>query len=1354
MEIGKLCFVKYLFFSFTLAFLFFVESVNAYGLRQYVEKDGLSNAVVTSVYQDRDGLMCFGTNDGLNTFDGLRFRNFRTTKEQTYLTGQTIGGIFEAGDNTIWVLTNQGLNLIDRPGQTVETFDSFDLSAKVTISPARDIYVLKEDNSITYYHKAEKTFRKIPINELAVENIINVFIDRDNTLWIFLADGNHRSYSIHRTGDDVKLVPQNPFSHQESVLWCFYEDEEIFLVDATLTLYEYSLTDRTKRYIQDINAFVTRNGDISSIIKRSGDFYIGFTNGGLVRIKNMPERKSQYQISEIAFRPGVLSLYKDRYQDIVWIGTHGQGVYMLFNEPSSLSAVLSANLNNPIQTPITALYRDDRQTLWVGSAGNGIVNFHEYNPERSTENTSEFFLPYNSLLGSTTVNAFARSSKNLLWIGTENGINYYSFLERRIKNMQIIADGKPVKMVRSVCEVNDSTLWIATSGEGLVKVHLVGTPDSPIITSAKRIYAENNSETANRFTVAYKEDERTIWFGTQGNGVYKVDSESERMENFLFAKSENQPRNEIFSILKNSAGYWFATGEGLVRMVGSEKTLLNETNGFPYKTVHGMLEDSNDNLWLSTNRGIVKFNMEKSTSYLCKQAEDRMIVEFSDGACFKDPLTGLLLFGGKNGFVAINENDFIQQDYTPEIVFNGLTVFGRQCNIYDYLTTKGGKQTIRLKNDQNVFGISFVANDYIDGEEFSYFYKLNEQGDDWVESGNVNTAAFTYLASGKYTLSVRYRNNVTGKESPVSQLTIRILPRWYQTWWAYALYLLVAAGILYVVRWGYIRYSNRCKAALIAGMEQKRHDSETRAKLDFFAGMSNELYGPLALMQHSLSKILTNSGVGEEVRKHITLIQNNAEQLKNFVCDINELHFLETGERAQQIAYLPVSELADALAGAFIEQANERKINYRIRIKSGLYWVSDSYYLCRLIGNLLANAFINVQEKGTVTIELMIKDACLQLIVAYTGEVSVSDMAVEDDGFNYTRAIDVLENEGCADSSTFDSRLLAINYGITREMNGRFETKQVDDRVVHTIILPEYATEPEEDEMKEGSEQLPAIILPKKYSSCAEAKTKRSAGKDSILLVNNNAEIHCLLTDLLHGTYNIDTETNSENVIERLRSGKYDLLIVKANMPAIDGIELTKLVKTDDAISHIPCILLASSNRGDERKAAAEAGADLYVPKPLELDELMKEIAGLMRYKKIQVYFNSEANNAFELGDEHFATAEEKSFYEAMIASVEKNMKDTELSAEMISDELNYTTQEFYSRLKGITKKTPNEIIRAYRLSVAEKLLVATNLSVEDIINRAGFASRSSFFKLFMQIHGMTPKSYRQQKKKMLFKTI
>lgn len=1343
--------IQLVLLSFSLAFLSITAQAQSF--RQYTTKDGLSSMIVASVHQDRNGLMWFGTNDGLNSYDGLKIRNFQTTEEQLYLTGQTVGDIFEANNHVFWVLTNYGLNRIDHSTRTVKTFDTFDLGAKVVMSPKRDVYVFEDDHGLYYYKADEDKFEKIPINDLKFDDILTTFIDRENVLWIFMEGGTHRCFSINRTGNDVKLTPQTPFKHQEQILWSFYEEEDIYFVDATLTLYEYNLSDKTKYYIQDISPIVSRSGAISSILKHSGDFYIGFANSGVTRIKSMPEHRNQYQVEELNFRPGVLSLFKDKHQDIVWAGTNGEGVYMLFNEPSSLSGVLSASLPNSIHTPVTALYKDDKHTLWIGSRGNGMVNLYEYNPERRTGSRSEFFLPYNSLLGSTGVNAFGRSSKNLFWIGTDTGINYYSYSERRIKNISIVADNKPVKLVQAICEVNDSTLWIATAGEGLVKIHLVGTPETPIIASAKRIYAGDAGEAANMFTSAFRENNNIVWFGTQGNGVYKVESDSERMENFLFAKERNQPQNDVFSILKNNQGYWFATGEGLARMVGNEKTIFDENNGLPHKAIHGILEDNSGNLWLSTNRGIVKFNMEKLTSHLCKQADDRTITEFSDGACFKDPFTNLLLFGGENGFVTINENDFVLQDYTPHIIFNGLSVFGKKQNIYDYLRAKRGTDVIRLNYDQNVFAVSFVANDYIDGKDYTYFYKLNEQGDNWVDNGDSNVAQFTYLSSGKYTLSAKYRNNITGKEGPVSEVIIRILPRWYQTWWACLIYIAIGVGVLYLVRRVYLWYYNRRKVALVAAMKKEFHEMEARAKLDFFASMSNEFYGPLALIQNSSDKILADTAVDEGMRKHVSLIRNNTEQLKGVVCDINELRALEAGDKKQQIACLPVSELADALAAMFIEQAENDNIKYQIRIRNGLYWISDSYYLCRLMGNLLSDAFMNVSERGMVSIELKIVEKELRMTIAYTGHLPELDVTV--DNFNYTQVIEALEQNGYADASTFDNRMLAINYGIVRELNGTFLIGKEEDKVTFTVSLPEYAGDISLDEVEEGSDQLPALLLPAKHRLSEATKTKHSPSRSTILIVDDNPDIHCLLTDLLHTTYNVVAVTGSTEVIDMLATGKYDVLIMKTNMPVVDGVEVVKMVKADPAISHIPCVLLASANRGEEREMAIESGANLYVPKPFDLNELVKEVSTLLQYKKIQKYLNSKEQKPFSLGDESFAGGEDKQFFEQLIGFIEQNMKNTELSVEMISEALGCTTQEFYSRLKRITKKTPNEIISAYRLSAVERMLVATNLSVEEVVSRVGFDHhRGSFFKLFMQEHGMTPKKYREQQNKMILKNL
>ena len=805
---------------------------HAYNLRQYSVKEGLVDQVVLSSYQDRSGLMWYGTNNGISVFDGLHMQSLQLENGEFPFINCAVGTIFEAEDNIFWILTDKGLFCYDLVSQQVKGFSEFDNNAKISMDSRRNIYVLKEDNSLYYYYPSMDSFQKLTLRDLAFDNVIAMFVDKSDVIWIFTDDNTHRCFSMNIDEGTLKLTPQNVFKHQNPLLWCYYGDDEIYFVDATLTFYEYDLREKTKYYIRDIRSEVSKNGDITAIIRYQDDYFIGFVNEKLVRIKNTPDQPVKYQLDEINIPAGVTCLTKDCLQDIVWIGTAGQGVSMYFNEAFSLDAMLSRELNYPVENPITSVYLDKYNTLWLGTEGNGIINLRNYDPDTGKGNSSELFVPNNSLLNGSAVYAFAPSTKNLMWIGTEKGINYYSYSERRIKTVQLLADNKPVKAVRSICELNDTTLWIATEGEGIVKVRLAGSSDVPVFTSTKRIVIGDGEFDRNKFTTTFKEDDDIIWFGTDGLGVYKVNSNTERMGNTLFDKNDNPALNTVFSIFKNTYGYWFATKGGLVNLNYNEKNVYNEWNGLPFQEVYGMLEGNNGNLWLTTDRGIVKYNTQKESGALCKQSDNKAVSTFGEGVCFKDPHSGLLIFGGVNGYIAIDEHKFVEREYLPEISFTALSLFGNTCNIYDYFTIKKDKKRIKLNYDQNVFGITYIAKDYIDGQSYTYFYKLDELGERWINIGNSNVAFFTYLRSGKYTLSTKYRNNVTGTESPVYALTVYITPPWYLSWWAYLCYLLILALVIYVA-WLLLMWYIKEKAPVVEIKSEKPVQQESIPHLNY-----------------------------------------------------------------------------------------------------------------------------------------------------------------------------------------------------------------------------------------------------------------------------------------------------------------------------------------------------------------------------------------------------------------------------------------------------------------------------------------------------------------------------------------
>lgn len=285
------------------------------------------------------------------------------------------------------------------------------------------------------------------------------------------------------------------------------------------------------------------------------------------------------------------------------------------------------------------------------------------------------------------------------------------------------------------------------------------------------------------------------------------------MAQFRFNNLVNsQTANDVFTIHKNEQGYWLGTGSGLLRFYSNEDGNPDSISAKLYtnSTVHGILEDNRGNLWVSTNQGLMRLNPQEQTKQTYNNGNGLAVTEFSDGAFYKDNATGILFFGGVNGFVTVKPDSYITTDYMPEISLKGLSIFGKEYNLHDFLHYKDGKPVLQLDYKHNFFQLNFRITDYINGNDYFYSYKLKEASDQWIENGVSPNAIFSNLSPGEYTLFVKYRNNINGKESHPQAFTIYIAPPWYLSTWAYVGYfllgLLLCTGIV-----AYAFYTYRLK---------------------------------------------------------------------------------------------------------------------------------------------------------------------------------------------------------------------------------------------------------------------------------------------------------------------------------------------------------------------------------------------------------------------------------------------------------------------------------------------------------------------------------------------------------------
>lgn len=1337
--IKYLCFILLLFIS--------ILSAKAYNLRQYSSKNGLTNSAVLSICQDNNGLMWFGTCEGLNIFNGIDFNVYNNS--QNNLSGNIIGGIVEADNNILWVQTNYGLDRFNTRNRTIHSYKEFKGNYKLIKSPGNDIFIMKEDNYLYYYEPSDQSFHSIFIDGLIYDDILEMAVDEEDNLWFISSEGEFRYYSIQHTEEKLSVTLLHKFKHEEEIISCFYNEGIFYFVDATHALYEYNVNFKNKFYIHNINEEILKYGEVSAILKYHDDYFIGFKSSGLIRLQSTPKLKNRFLVNEINIKSGIFCLMKDRFQDIVWVGTDGQGVYMYYVNQYTIKSTLFSSMDCAINNPVRALYIDKERTMWMGTKGDGIIKTSNYNVLTNEGDNTEHILSSNSALEDNSVYAFAESRKNILWIGSENGLNYYSYKDRRVRDIHFTVDGKPVKYIHAICELNDSTLWFATVGEGIVKAQLTGTADKPVITNAKRFIFDDGKISSNYFFTAYKENDSIIWFGNRGYGAYKVNNIAEEIETFTFDENDsNQTLNDIFAIVKTSKGYWFGTSYGLSHLSGDMKMVFNESNGLPNNTIHGMLHNRN-NLWLSTNQGVVEFNTKHNTFRTYKQQHESEVSEFSDGASFIDPITNVLFFGGVNGYISIVENDYMQQTYNPSIQFNHLSIFGKECNFYDFIGEHQGKEVLELRHNQNFFSIAFTAIDYINGNDYTYFYKINELSENWIWNESSNNASFTNLSPGNYTLEVKYRNNITGQESKTGILNIHISPPWYNTTLARIIYSLIAIIILFIVFRISLKWYRFKKNNIIEKLNIRQKEEVYESKLRFFTNITHELCTPLTLISGPCEKIITHPGTDEYVDKYATLIKYNAEKLNGLIQELIDFRRLETGNKTVTIKKVPVSELIRNVADSFLESAERKGYSYSIRIADGIIWNSDSSCLTKIVTNLISNAFKYTFERGDISVELYTRDNDLLIIVSNTGKgIKEENLAKIFDRYTI---LDNFETQSKNEFSPRNGLGLAICNHMVKLLHGDIRVESVLNEVTaFTVILPQLEIDIEEQETEVipvsdviTPEILEPYPIPNEITLPAYDKSKQT-----IMIVDDDSAMLWFVTQIFIGKYNVIPINDPKLVMSSLKENLPDLIISDVMMPGIDGISLLKSIKEEKLFRHIPLILLSAKNDTEEQVRGIESGAEVYVTKPFNVEYLEKIALRLLERKiELKEYYASPLSS-FELNEGKLTHIEDQEFIDQLLRVIEENLSDADLSAETLSTMLKTSVRQLYRKTKDITSKTPNEIIKEQRLTVVERLLVTTtNLSVDEIMHKTGFHNRGHFFKVFSQRFGTTPKSYRELRK-------
>lgn len=790
-------------------------------LERITIEDGLSNNSINSVVQTNDGFLWVATKDGLNRYDGQSFKIFKNDpSDAASLPENYVMTLHEDKFGTLYVGTwGRGLYTFNR---ATETFVS------LAASPYSNTFIqcMYEDSSgrlwygttstgISYIEPS--TQRSVSLNDdphvhavLNDRNIISLAGDGGHTLWIGTArsgvyEYDMLSHHIRRIGA-WSGTPSTSMS--SNILYLWYDTPDALWVGADDGYYCYDLRRGSIAYMKNMPADQRQyfRTPISWILRdKKGRQWIGTyehrgllsfeTNGYGIVMMNHHVNEDDNPLSLVNNR--IRCIYEDHKQNL-WFGTENGLCKLPTVSPFIQYRHFPVRANSLSGRVVSGICGDKGNGVWVGYGGGGfdhidlakstVTHFH-HDPANA-----------NSLNNNDVVTVF-QDKTGIVWVGTmTNGLNRFDPRSNSFTHYEYgtrSARGIRSNWIQQLLETHDGQLLVGTN-DGLQVYHShTNTFDSfhPLLSAGNCPLPDSASVNA-----LFEDSKQTLWIGTWLDGLYHYDPLQRTMKHYMPEPNNLQSLSaaKITSLYEDSKGFlWIGTHSGgLDKFDRNAGTFRRYTirNGLPNDVVFGMLEDRSGNLWVSTMKGLAKFDPVTEQFQVYTVADGLVHNQFNWRASYKDD-HGMMFFGGLNGFVAFYPDSFITTVAAPQVAITSLKIFEKEAVLPQTISTM---KEVMLAHDQNFFSLEFIALDLAPAQKHSYEYMLEGIDLHWVQAGMRTKAYYTDIRPGAYKFLVKARNADGEWSRPVS-LALVIKPAWWMTWWFKVIVGLMAIGVGFLI---------------------------------------------------------------------------------------------------------------------------------------------------------------------------------------------------------------------------------------------------------------------------------------------------------------------------------------------------------------------------------------------------------------------------------------------------------------------------------------------------------------------------------------------------------------------------
>lgn len=1270
----------------------------------------LSSSLINCIVQDKYGYIWVGTEYGLSKFDGYRFTNYLHNEEDTTsITDNIISDLLVDKKGNLWIGCAKGLMRYNYETNNFSRLQ-FPDGRKPRIYSMVESHrgdILLGTAGYGLYSVKNNGIEKTANNRFTIRwerayakrdsdvFFTHIYEDKHQYLW----QSSHLSTFtrfIEKQGKVQRKDFKSPYG--APVAFIQHRPQAMLIVCMYGIIYYDYRTGRIADAGYDLGTFKNHVTINNATFDHDGNLYISTSEHGALIIKKGSNKVEQLENSNSNFNLStafVNDIIEDKDNNL-WIGCYKKGLYLLNQRQQAFSSWSFSAQNYIIGSSVSSIAPGENGETWCTVQNSGVFCF---------DASGKIIAHPTSPAGTCII---YKDRRGAYWIS--NGSALYSYNPHTgayQEKLTFTSAG-----IYCMTDDNQGNLYISVYSKGLYIYNV----ESGKVTVLNMRQRGNKGFLCNDWVRSMAFDHTAhLWIGTS-NGVSCLNTKTLSFKDFGWN-----------IILKDRQANGICEGKNGNMIIGTEEGLYlfdrknNKTLALPHaevlkgKQVCSIIKDHQGDLWISTTMGIWQYDQKNRQFIGHINGNGLTTREYVLGSSMHTA-SDLIAFGTSDGITTFYpERVRAKKMELGDVHLTNFIIDGKPINcLTDEFT---------IPYEENSFTLEFSLLNYRNTDNISFQYRINEGKWNSTNEGS-NAVSFNKLKPGSYTLEVRAMSNGNfSKKSTI--IHIKVCDPWYASTWAFLLYFLTAAGIILYIIYRY---------------ERHRKEDLEETKMQFLINATHDIRSPLTLIMGPLNKLKTRI-TDAESKQDIDTIDRNAQRLLLLVNQILDERKIDKDQMHLHCQKTDLKEFLRGIMSLYNFNVQERSITLNLKEDESLkeegnlqVWI-DRINFDKVISNLLSNAMKYTSDGGEIT-----------LIIGKNKESAI--IKVEDTGIGLKEEkTDRLFERFYQGNNNSDIHIEGTGIGLNlcralvKMHGGTIRAYNRTDGIKGSCF---------EVNIPLGKEHLkPEEILQEDGTKTAESTGKRTQANRNfnILIVDDDAEIAHYIKTELSDWYRFEHARNGKEGLKMLLTGKYDLVISDVMMPEMDGVTMLKKIKGNSNVSDIPVILLTSKSEVENRLEGLRKGADAFLAKPFNMEELHILIDNLVdNVRRIRGKYSGAQGQKAKI-EQIQVKGNNDALMERVMKYMNEHLTDPDLNVEKLTEDVGISRAQLHRKLKEIAGVSAGEFIRNLRLEQAARLIEEGQINITQVAYSVGFSNQTHFSTVFKKHYGMSPSEYAETKR-------